>query len=250
MDFNFAVSSTSDQRMRHPDGLGALPINSHLPCHKGKARERAGNLRLQYNTFGVSFNPQHVATMSFRELPLTLWEKVIGLLKGQDRASVRLVCTATREACDSTTKFLTLKRSEWSGFPDMNKMGNCTIVLFLDDTAMLPSFKWENCVQQISGKFLLVCGEWWWRRSDVREWIKYHQNKSDFKVGLLLCIMEQIQGDGDICSTIEEVLDEEAPDLNYLGIWPQLVRIHILKMLESTGTCCPGTCCTSVVVLF
>lgn len=187
--------------------------------------------------------------MSFRELPLTLWEKVIALLKGQDRASVRLVCTVTRQACDSTTKFLTLKRSEWSGFPDMNKMRNCTVVLFLDDTAMLPSFKLENCVQPISGKFLLVCGEWWWMRSDVREWIKYHQNKSDFRVGLLLCILEQIQGDGDICSTIEEVLDEEAPDLNYLGIWPQLVSIHTLIMFGSTEHGFHlGMCCTSVVL--
>ncbi|BDA48693.1 hypothetical protein COCOBI_12-3750 [Coccomyxa sp. Obi] len=105
----------------------------------------------------------------------------------------------------------------------MNKMRNCTVVLFLDDTAMLPSFRMEHCVQQIKGRFLLVCGEWWWMRPDVREWIKYHQNKGDFKVGLLLCILEQIQGDGDICSTIEEVLDDQAPDLNYLGIWSQLL---------------------------
>ncbi len=170
-----------------------------------------------------------MSPLSFSEIPLVVLEKVVCLLNGEDRVRVRLVSKAFQKACDGTTRFLTVKRSQWSGFPDLTRLDNCTVVLFLDDLATLPSFRLNRFEQPTNGSFLLVCGEWWWKRADLRQWMGQQKEEKVFKVGLMLCIMEQAQSDFDLCSMIEEVLDEEAPVLNYLGVWSQLVSFQILR---------------------
>ena len=178
-----------------------------------------------------------MAAASFAEIPSVVLEKIVCLLNGQDKATVRLVSRGARDACDSVTKFVTVKRSQWSGFPDLQRMHSCTVVLFLDDLATLPSFRLDQYEPQTDGSFLLVCGEWWWKQPDLRRWIELQKNSRISKVGLMLCIMEQPPGSVDVCSLIEEVLDDEGAELNYLGVWSQLVRIlsHARVFVLSRG---------------
>jgi hypothetical protein len=171
----------------------------------------------------TGFSAIRMAQVTFSDVPLGVMEKIVCHLKGQDKASVRLVSKAARDACDNTTTFLTVRRSQWNGFPNLQRLMNCTVVLFLDDMATLPSFRLDKYEQQTEGSFLLVCGEWWWKRADLRKWIGIQKESRISKVGLMLCITEQPRGNVDVCDMIEEVLDEGAPDLHYLGVWSQLV---------------------------
>lgn len=101
------------------------------------------------------------------------------------------------------------------------------MVVFIDDIACKPSFKIEEFQQLSEGNFIFISGEWWWSRADLRVWIIAQKEQRHYKIGLLLCMMEQVDGFFDICDTVEEKLGDGVPELNYLGIWPQLVRLYI-----------------------